>query len=106
MHLRDWSLITGRGGGTKFNGKIAGLNHFATPPPPSRQGNTFRAALLKGGNFVQPIQYGLNFKLPHKNNPKTVCAPPLFFFLVGVKLHLSPSRFVAPPFPLSVTITI
>ena len=31
--LRDWSLITGRGGGLQ-NGKIAGPKLFAPPPPP------------------------------------------------------------------------
>ena len=46
--------------------------------PPSRQGKTFCNYLLKSGNFERPppLQYGLNFKLLHKNYPKTVCAPP------------------------------
>ena len=30
---RDWSLITGRGGGGLQNGKIACPKHFARPPP-------------------------------------------------------------------------
>ena len=30
--LRDWSLITGSGGGLQ-NGKISGLTFFAPPPP-------------------------------------------------------------------------
>ena len=38
--LRDWSLITGTGGGLQ-NGKIEGPKLFA--PPPSRQGKTFHA---------------------------------------------------------------
>ena len=34
-HLtRDWSLITGTGGGGLKNGKIAGPKLFAPPPPP------------------------------------------------------------------------
>ena len=53
--VRDWSLIMGRGGGG--NGKIVGLKLFAPPPP--RQGNTFRAPLLRVETFhVPPLQYG------------------------------------------------
>ena len=32
--FRDWSLITGRGGGVE-NGKIAGPKHFVPPPLPT-----------------------------------------------------------------------
>ena len=54
--FRDWSLITGRGG--LQNGKIAGPKLFA-PPPPSRQGKTFRAPPFKEWKlFVTPLQYG------------------------------------------------
>ena len=54
--LRDWSLITGRGGGLQ-NGKIAGPKLFA--PPPSRQGKTFHTPPFKGWKlFVPPpLQY-------------------------------------------------
>ena len=54
--VRDWSLITGRGGLQME--KIAGLKLFASPP--SRQGKSFRPPpLLKSGNFfVPPFQYG------------------------------------------------
>ena len=48
--LRDWSLITGRG---VQNGKIAGPELFV-PPPPSRQGKTFHAPVLKSGNILGP----------------------------------------------------
>ena len=63
--LRDWSLITGRGGGLQ-NRKIAGLKLFAIPTP-SRQGKTCCAPplfFLKSGKLVSPpppppsIQYG------------------------------------------------
>ena len=60
--IRDWSLITGRGGGLQ-NRKIAGPKLFA--PPPSRQGKTFCAPLLKGGNFLRPpITMAKTSKLP------------------------------------------
>ena len=53
--IRDWSLITGRGG--LQNGKIAGPKLFA--PPPSRQGKTFCAPPFKEWElFVTPLQYG------------------------------------------------
>ena len=48
--LRDWSLITGRGG--LQNGKIAGPKLFA--PPPSRQGITFHAPPFKGWKLFVP----------------------------------------------------
>ena len=41
------------GGGELQNGKIVGAKLFA-PPPPSRQGETFRAPFLKSGNFSRP----------------------------------------------------
>ena len=103
--LRDWSLITRRGGGLQ-NGKIAGRNFCA--PPPSRQGKTFRPPPFKEWKlFATPLKYGLNFKLLRKNYPKTFCAPPSAWLklfpspplFVGVKLHVPPfpSRFVARP---------
>ena len=45
--LRDWSLITGRGG--LQNGKIAGPKLFAPPPP-----SLFAPPLSKSGNFSRP----------------------------------------------------
>ena len=55
--LRDWSLITGRGG--LQNGKIAGPKLFAPPPPPSRQGKTFCTPPFKTWKlFASPLQYG------------------------------------------------
>ena len=49
--VRDWSLITRRGG--LQNGKIAGRKLFA--PPPQDRVNTFCAPpLLKNGNFLRP----------------------------------------------------
>ena len=53
--IRDWSLITGRGG--LQNGKIAGPKLFA--PPPSRQGKTFCAPPFKEWKLnAPPLQYG------------------------------------------------
>ena len=48
--LRDWSLITGRGG--LQNGKIAGLKLFA--PPPQDRVKLFAPPLLKSGKFTRP----------------------------------------------------
>ena len=47
--LRDWSLITGRGGGLQ-NGKIAGPKRFA-PPPQDRVKLFAPPPFLKSGNF-------------------------------------------------------
>ena len=48
--IRDWSLITGRGG--LQNGKIAGPKLFA--PPPQDRVKLFATPLLKSGNFTRP----------------------------------------------------
>ena len=48
--VRDWSLITGRGG--LQNGKIAGPKLFA--PPPQDRVKLFAPPLLKSGNFTRP----------------------------------------------------
>ena len=49
--VRDWSLITGRGG--LQNGKIASPKLFA-PPPPQDRVKLFAPPLLKSGNFSCP----------------------------------------------------
>ena len=64
--IRDWSLITGRGGGLQ-NGKFAGLKLFA-PPPPSRQGKTFRPLPY---NMAKNSSYCVT-----KTTPKLVVPPP------------------------------
>ena len=48
--LRDWSLITRRGG--LQNGKIAGPKLFA--PPPQDRVKLFAPPLLKSANFTRP----------------------------------------------------
>ena len=54
MSIRDWSLITGRGGATKWENR--GSETFCAPP--SRQGKTFRAPPFKERKlFVLPLQY-------------------------------------------------
>ena len=104
--LRDWSLITGRGG--LKNGKIAGPKLFA--PPPSRQGKTFRAPPFKEWKlYAPPPPYNMAKTSSYrvKSTPKLFVPPPsewLKLFLpplfVGVTLHVPPpSRFVAPPSP-------
>ena len=77
--IRDWSLITGRGG--LQNGKMAGLKLLAAPPP-YRQGKTFSASPPPFFFFFKRVETS-NFFRP----------PPLF---VWVKLHL-PLPFCSPP---------
>ena len=50
LAVRDWSLITGRGG--LQNGKIAGPKLFA--PPLQDRVKLFAPPLLKSGNFSRP----------------------------------------------------
>ena len=49
LNIRDWSLITGRGG--LQNGTIAGPKLFA-PPPPQDRVKHFAPPLLKSGNVL------------------------------------------------------
>ena len=100
MVVRDWSLIMGRGGATKWENR--GSESFCAPPPhPSRQGKTFHAPppapTLKECKLLHtpppPASiYGKNVKLLSKNYPKTFSAPPSAW----LKLFL-PLLFVAPP---------
>ena len=70
--LRDWSLITGRGG--LQNGKIAGPKLFA--PPPQDRVKLFAPPLLKTGKFTRP----------HYNMAKTS----------SYRLKSTPKLFVPP----------
>ena len=104
--VRDWSLITGRGG--LQNGKKSRVRNFLHPP--TQDGKSFRAPPFKEWKLhAPPLQYGSNFKLPRKNYPKTFCAPPFRMAKtfppppVGVKLHVPPPLpFCSPPPPLPV----
>ena len=73
--VRDWSLITGKGGYKMGNSRVR--NFFAPPPP--QDSNTFRAPppFKVWKLFILPLQYGYNFKLLHKNYRKTCCPSPL-----------------------------
>ena len=87
---RDWSLITGTG---VYKRENRGSETLCTPPL-EREGETFRA----------PFQYGLKFKLLHKNYPKTFRSSPSAwlkqspppYFHKGKTSHPPPSCFVAP----------
>ena len=48
--LRDWSLITAKGG---YKLGKSGVRKLVVPPP-SRQGKTFCVPLLKSGNILRP----------------------------------------------------
>ena len=52
-------VINYKEGGGLQNGKIAGPKLFA---PPSRQGKTFCAPLLKRGNFLCPLSIWLKLQ--------------------------------------------
>ena len=78
MYLfRDWSLITGRGGATKWENRRS--ETVCAPPSTSREGKTFCAhPPLKSGNFLRPappFNMAKTSKLPRKNDPKTFCPP-------------------------------
>ena len=101
--LRDWSLITGRGG--LQNGKITGPKLFA--PPPQDRVKLFAPPLLKSGSFSCPpynmaktssyrVKSTQNFLCPPFSTAKTFSAPP---FHRGKTSRAPPSRFVAPPSP-------
>ena len=71
--IRDWSLITGRGG--LQNGKIAGPKLFA--PPPQDRVKLFAPPLLKSGNFsCPPYNMAKTSSYRVKSTPK-LFVPPL-----------------------------
>ena len=105
IKIRDWSLITGRGG--LQNGKIAGPKLFA--PPPQDRVKLFAPPLLKSGNFTRP-PYNMAKTSSYcvKSTPKLFVPPPPFRmaktfsappFRRGKTSRAPPSRFVAPPSP-------
>ena len=51
LWFRDWSLIMGRGGATKWENR--GSETFCAPPPQDRV-KLFATPLLKSGNFFAP----------------------------------------------------
>ena len=78
--LRDWSLITGRGG--LQNGKIAGVKLFAPPPPQDKVRRfappppkkslwlKFQAPMLKlPQNIVARFHHSFNFFCPPFHSP-------------------------------------
>ena len=85
-------------------------------PPPSRQGNTFCAPLLKSGNFLRPppLPSSIWLKLPSyciKLPQNLLCPPPFsmaktppppFFRRDKISHAPRPSSFVAPPPPLPI----
>ena len=92
--IRDWSLITGRGG--LQNGKIAGPKLFA--PPPQDRVKLFAPPLLKSGNFTRPPYNMAKTSSYHvKSTPKLFVPPPSEWrklfpppLFLGVKLHVPP----------------
>ena len=71
--LRDWSLITGRGG--LQNGKITGPKLFA--PPPQDRVKLFAPPLLKSGSFsCPPYNMAKTSSYRVKSTPK-LFVPPL-----------------------------
>ena len=92
-NLRDWSIITGRGGGG-YKMEKSQVRNFFRPPP-----LLVSSPLLKDGNFLHPPPPPrLKLQAPQLKLPQTFCAPPPSFNMsfpphplcVQVKLHLLP----------------
>ena len=103
--LRDWSLITGRGGYKMGKSRVRNL--LRPPPPPQDRVKLFAPPLLKSGNFSRP-PYNMaktsSFRI--KTTPKLFVPPPPFSmaktfsappFCRRKTSSAPPSRFVAPP---------
>ena len=103
--LRDWSLITGRGGGggaTKWENR--GSETFCAAP--QDRVKLFAAPLLKIGNFWRPPYNMAKTSSYHvKTTPKLFVPPPFSMAntfsppppLRRGKTSRAPSHFVAPP---------
>ena len=88
-NFRDWSLIMGMGGATKWENR--GLETFCAPPP-SRQGKTFCAPppFKRWKHFARlPPSPWLKLQASVLKLPQNVCAPPSAW----LKL------FMPPPLP-------
>ena len=106
-NIRDWSLITGRGGGYKM-GKSR-VRNFLRPPPQDRV-KLFVPPLFKSGNFTRPpppYNMAKTSSYRIKTTPKLFVAPPPSEWLklcppalfIGVKLHMPPPLPFCSPAP-------
>ena len=94
--VRDWSLIMGRGGATKWENR--GSETFCAPP--QDRVKLFVPPLLKGGNFLRPpITMAKTSSSCVKTTSKFSVPPPPSFSMAKIS-HAPPSRFVAPPLPV------
>ena len=73
LQLRDWSLITGRGG--LQNGEIAGPKLFA--PPPQDRVKLLAPPLLKRANFSRPPYNMAKTSSYHVKTTPKLFVPPL-----------------------------
>ena len=93
LGLRDWSLITGRGG--LQNGKIAGPKLVA-PPPPSRQGKFFPppSPPFKGWKPFAPSPPSIWLKLqtPVLKLPQNFFVHPPHFSIVVIRVKIFPTE--------------
>ena len=105
--IRDWSLITRKGG--LQNGKIVGLKLCAPPPPPQERVKLFAPPppfkecklfappppFKECKLFARPFNMAKTSSYCVKTTPKFVVPPPPFTRLkplfVGTKLHMPPS---------------
>ena len=91
--LRDWSLITGRGG--LQNGKIAGPKLFAPPPPHQDRVELFAPPPpLKSGSFLRPP-----FNIAKTSSYCVKTTPNLF----APPHPLKSGYFLHPPFTIAKT---
>ena len=104
--IRDWSLITGKGGYKMGKSQVRNLLH-----PPSRQGKTFCDPLFKSGNVLRPpfnMAKTSSYHTKLHKLPQNVVCPPFSMAkhfsttppFIGVKLHIPPFRFCSPPLPV------
>ena len=102
--IRDWSLITGRGG--VYKTRELRVRNFLHPLHPQDRVKLFASPLLKSGNFLRPPSLWLKLQATPKNYPKTFCAPTFSMaktspppFHRGKTSH-APLPFCSPPLPV------
>ena len=97
--VRDWSLITGRGGATKWENR--GSETFCAPPPQDRV-KLFAPLLLKGGIFfVPPITMAKTSSSHAKTTSKLFVPPPPFSMVKTFStppFHRGKTSHAPPPF--------
>ena len=101
--LRDWSVITWRGGYKMGKSRVRNFLH-----PPSQQDKTFRAPFLKSGNLLRPpfLKSGNLLRPPFLKSGNFLRPPFNMAKTSSYCIETTSKLFVPPPPPFSMAETL